>query len=67
MAQLSQLSHDFSRSQLISPLLDELAEELPSQVRASEDGYTTFSMQMPEGPLTILTVVIEQDDGRLCR
>ena len=45
--------------------LDKLAEELPSQVRTCEDGYTTFSMQMPEDPLTILTVVIEQDDGRL--
>ncbi|AVF39992.1 hypothetical protein AL486_09950 [Pandoraea apista] len=64
-AQLSQLSYDLSSQQLVGPLLDKLAADIPEQAHASEDGYSVFSMKMPEDPLTVLTVVIEQSDGRL--
>lgn len=64
-AQLSLLSDEYAKSVLVGPLLEKLASSLPKQLRQVDDEYEPFVMQMPEAPLTVLTIVIEHADGRL--
>lgn len=64
-AQLSMLADEYAKSVLVAPLLEKLAASIPEQLRDVNGEYKTFTMQMPEAPLTVLTVVIEYPDGRL--
>lgn len=45
----------------------ELQEERQRIRDNPPDTYTPFAMQLPDAPLTVLTVVVEHDDGQLCR
>ena len=38
---------------------------MPKQARTANGGYEAFSLKLPEDPLTVTTVVMEMDDGRL--
>lgn len=64
-AQLTHLSDEYSKSALVGPMLEKLAEGVPSQFRHRGDEYESFAMRMPKAPLTVLTVVVEHEDGRL--
>jgi hypothetical protein len=64
-AQLSILSDEYAKSVLVGPLLEKLAGSLPKQLREVDGEYETFILEMPESPLTVLTVVVEYPDGRL--
>lgn len=64
-AQLSVLSDEYSKSVLVGPLLEKLASSVPEQLQEVNGEYRCFRLQMPEAPLTVLTVVIEHPDGRL--
>jgi hypothetical protein len=64
-AQLSMLSDEYAKSILVGPLLEKLATSLPEQLREVEGEYQPFTLQMPEAPLTVLTVIVEYPDGRL--
>lgn len=64
-AQLSILSDEYTKSVLVGPLLEKLATSVPNQLREVNGEYRSFTLTMPEAPLTVLTVVIEYPDGRL--
>lgn len=64
-AQLSVLSDEYSKSVLVGPLLEKLAASVPEQLHEVDGEYRPFKLQMPEAPLTVLTVVVERPDGRL--
>jgi hypothetical protein len=64
-AQLSVLSDEYSKSVLVGPLLEKLANSVPDQLKEVNGEYTIFKLEMPEAPLTVLTVVVEYPDGRL--
>jgi len=66
-AQLSVLSHEYSKLALVGPLLKNLASSVPKQLHEVNDEYRRFKLQIPELPLTVLTVVIEYSDVRLVR
>lgn len=65
VTQLRMLEDELSKSHLVGPLLESLAKELPQQLRRSGDAYAPFAMRLPDAPLTVLTVVVEHDDGQL--
>lgn len=64
-AMLSVISDEYSKSVLVGPLLEKLADSVPEQLQEVDGEYKRFRMSMPEAPLTVLTVVIEYPDGRL--
>jgi hypothetical protein len=64
-AQLSILSDEYAKSVLVGPLLEKLATSVPKQLKEVNGEYRSFTLQMPEAPLTVLTVVVEYPDGRL--
>lgn len=64
-AQLAVLSDEYSKSALVGPLLEKLAASVPEQLREVDGEYRRFKLEMPEAPLTVLTVVLEHPDGRL--
>ena len=64
-AQLSLLSDEYAKSLLVGPLLEKLATSVPEQLQEFNGEYRKFKLQMPEAPLTVLTVVVEYPDGRL--
>jgi len=64
-AQLSMLSDEYLKSLLVGPLLEQLAASVPEQLHEVNGEYRNFKLQMPEAPLTVLTVVVEHPDGRL--
>lgn len=63
--QLSVLSDEYSKSLLFEQLLEKLSASVPWQLREVDGEYRRFKLQMPESPLTVLTVVIEHPDGQL--
>jgi hypothetical protein len=46
-------------------LLEKLAASIPEQLREVDGEYRRFKLQMPEAPMTVLTVVVEHPDGLL--
>ena len=64
-AQLNVLSNEYAKSLLVGPLLEKLATSVPEQLQEFNGEYRKFKLQMPEAPLTVLTVVVEYPDGRL--
>ncbi|NML26162.1 hypothetical protein [Zoogloea dura] len=50
---------------LFEPLFKRLEKSIPQQVRVGKNGYEAFSLSLPDDPLTVTTVVMEFEDGRL--
>lgn len=45
--------------------MEKLAEGLPEQMRCFNGDYVPFKFELPQDPLTVTTVVMEYDVGRL--
>lgn len=65
VAHVSLLSAPESHEHLFGSLMDLLAERLPEQMRSINAEYQRFRMHLPQAPLTVTTVVVEHEDGRL--
>ncbi len=61
----SMLSVPSSHSELFGPLIEALAAAVPEQLRCIDGEYQVFKLELPQDPLTVTTVVMELDDGRL--
>lgn len=65
IAHASMLDDGVTPGVLFGPLFKKLEESVPQQVRVSKNGYVAFSLPLSEDPLTVTTVVMEFEDGRL--
>lgn len=65
VAHASILSEPTSHAHLFGPLMEKLAEGLPEQMRCFKGDYVPFKLELPQEPLTVTTVVMEYEDGRL--
>lgn len=65
VAHASMLSDESSHSFLFGPLIEELADGLPEQLRSIDGNYVGFKLELPQAPLTVTTTIIEREDGRL--
>lgn len=65
IAHASMLSEANIHASLFGPLMEQLAKSLPEQLRCVDGEYHQFTLDLPQEPLTVTTVVIESDDGRL--
>lgn len=65
VAHASILSDVNSHSHLFSSLIEELAGQIPEQLRSIDGDYIKFKLELPEEPLCVTTLVIEFEDGRL--
>ena len=64
-AQASMMSDPEYREYLFGPLIERLAQAIPEQVRSVNGEYQKFRLDLPQAPLCISTIVIENDDGTL--
>lgn len=69
VAHVSMLNDGMPPGVLFRPLFNKIETGIPQQARTANDGYESFSLKLPEDPLTVTTVVTtvvtEFDDGRL--
>ncbi len=65
VAHASMLSVPASHAHLFGPLMEKLAATIPEQMRCFDGEYVPFKFDLPEEPLTVTTVVMEYEDGRL--
>lgn len=65
VAEVSMLSDQTYHSTLFNPLMEELAKSIPEQVKSINGEYVKFSLKLPESPLCVTTIVIENEDGNL--
>lgn len=65
IAHASMLSDGVTPGVLFEPLFKRLEKSIPQQVRVCKNGYEAFSLSLPDDPLTVTTVVMEFEDGRL--
>lgn len=65
IAHASMLNDGITPGVLFGPLFNKLEAEVPEQARTANGGYEAFRLKLPEDPLTVTTVVMEMDDGRL--
>jgi len=65
VAHASMLNDGATPGVLFEPLFKKLAASVPQQVRTENDGYVAFRLELPTDPLTVTTVVMEFNDGRL--
>ena len=65
VAHSSMLSEPTSHANLFGPLIEKLAKDIPEQMRAFNGNYVSFRLELPDEPLTVTTVVMEYEDGRL--
>ncbi|NTW88115.1 MAG: hypothetical protein HGB26_03110 [Desulfobulbaceae bacterium] len=65
IASASILSDPYGHSQLFGPLIEKFASSLPEQLKTIAGEYAIFKLELPNDPLTVTTVVIEYEDGRL--
>ena len=61
----SMLSDPTSHANLFGPLMEKLAQDIPEQMRSFNGDYMPFKFDLPDEPLTVTTVVMEYEDGRL--
>lgn len=59
------LSDRTSFDALFGPLIEHLAEAMPTQLRCENNDFKPFRVDIPKDPLTVATIVLEHDDGRL--
>lgn len=62
-AHVSILNDPASHWPLFGSLIEQLANELPTQIRSVAGQYRQFRLALPESPLTVTTVVLEREDG----
>lgn len=65
VAHASMLADETIHGHLFGLLMDEMAENLPMQVRSLDGEYIQFKLDQPQNPLAVTTLVMEYDDGRL--
>lgn len=65
VAHASMLNDGVTPGVLFGPLFNKLEAAVPKYARTANGGYEAFSLKLPEDPLTVTTVVMEMDDGRL--
>ena len=65
VAHASMLNDGVTPGVLFGPLFNKLEAAVPKQACTANGGYEAFSLKLPEDPLTVTTVVMEMDDGRL--
>lgn len=65
VAHASMLNDGETPGVLFGPLFNKLEAAVPQQARTANGGYEGFSLKLPDDPLTVTTVVMEFDDGRL--
>jgi hypothetical protein len=65
VARTNEVMDEHAHVQLFHALIEQLEADLPVQLLCSEGEYKSFRMKIPQEPLAIRTLVIEQDDGRL--
>lgn len=65
VAHASMLNDGMTPGVLFGPLFNRLEAAVPQQARTANGGYEAFGLKLPEDPLTVTTVVMEFDDGRL--
>ncbi len=65
VAHSSVLADPSSHAYLFGPLMEEKAKNLPEQMRCIEGDYEPFKLELPQEPLTVTTVIMEYQDGRL--
>lgn len=65
VAATSSLSDPYSHGHLFGSLIEDLAQALPEQLQSISGEYSQFRLELPENPLTITTLVVEHEDGRL--
>ena len=64
-AHASMMSNPQYHESLFGPLIEKLAQEIPEQVRSVNGEYQKFRLDLPQEPLCISTIVIENEDGTL--
>ena len=62
---VSALSDPYEHSHLFGSLIEKLATTLPEQMCSINGEYRKVILDLPETPLTVTTLVIEHEDGRL--
>ena len=65
VAHASMISDPYYHQTLFGPLIEKLAQSIPEQVRNINGGYEKFRLDLPEAPLCISTIVMENEDGSL--
>lgn len=65
VAHASMLNDGVTPAVLFGPLFQKLEGAIPLQARVGKEGYEAFSLKLTEDPLTVTTVVMEFEDGRL--
>jgi len=65
VAAVSALSDPYEHSHLFGSLIEKLATTLPEQICSINGEYRKVILDLPEIPLTVTTLVIEHEDGRL--
>lgn len=64
-AQASMLSDPKYHDTLFSPLLEHLARTVPEQLSCVDGEYKVFRLELPQEPLLVSTIVMENEDGTL--
>lgn len=64
IAHVSMLPDPNTHPSLFGPLMDELATEIPPQMRSVNGEFESFRLELPEAPLCVTTQILEFEDGR---
>jgi len=64
VAHVSMLPDSNTHPSLFGPLMDELAKEVPTQMRSVNAEFHPFRLELPEAPLCVTTQILEFEDGR---
>ena len=64
-AQASMLSDPHYHEHLFGPLIEQLAQAVPEQICSVNGEYRKFRLELPQEPLCISTIVMENEDGTL--
>lgn len=64
IAHASMLPDHNTLPNLFGPLMDELAKQLPTQLRSLNGEYKPFRLELPKDPLCVTTQILEFEDGR---
>jgi hypothetical protein len=65
LAERSILSDKNGPSTLFGPLMEQLAKEMPIQLRSVDGEFKPFRIDLLQDLLMVMTVVLEYEDGRL--
>lgn len=64
-AQASMIGDPHYHQNLFGALIEKLAQSIPEQVRSVNGEYQNFRLELPEAPLCVSTIVMENEDGTL--